>query len=201
MPSGLVIFGYRKNETTVTEAGVPAVETGMAFRLYAESSGNMAAAERGAVETGVAIANAAASEAVVNFELTNLAGVSTGLSGTMRVPANGHASRFLYQIEGFGSLPKPFRGVLRISTAASPGIAVVGLRGRYNERDDFLITTTHPQSESSPPSTAERFFPHLADGGGYTTHVILFNGLTDQASSGLLRFFNQSGQPLSPSLR
>jgi len=78
---------------------------------------------------------------------------------------------------------------------------VVGLRGRYNERNEFLITTTIPTNEASPATTAELFFPHLADGGGYRTQFVLFNGAIDQVSSGSLRFFGQAGQTLSLSVR
>ena len=108
---------------------------------------------------------------------------------------------FLNQIQGFSALPNPFRGVLRVSTSSAGGISVVGIRGRYNERGDFLITTTQAIDESRPASTTEQFFPHFADGAGYTTQFILFNGSADQASFGSLRFFTQSGQPLSLTVR
>jgi len=75
------------------------------------------------------------------------------------------------------------------------------LRGRYNERNDFLLTTTQPTIESAPLSSAEQYFPHFVDGGGYTTQFILYNGTTDQSSAGLIRFVGQSGQPLSLSVR
>jgi hypothetical protein len=108
---------------------------------------------------------------------------------------------FLGEISGLGNLPNPFQAIVRISTTSAPGISVVGLRGRYNERTDFLLTTTQPTIESAPSSSAEQFFPHFVDGGGYTTQFILYNGSTDQASSGLIRFFGQSGQSLSLAVR
>jgi hypothetical protein len=198
-PSGLGIFAFRNANVTVSEAGVPALRTGSAFRIYAESSGIVGAV--GSIQTGVAIANSSANAATVNFELSTLAGVSTGLTGAVTVPANGQIAMFLDQIPGLTALPNPFNGVLRASTSSPGGVSMVGLRGRYNERGDFLITTTQPSDESTAATPAELFFPHLADGGGYTTQFILFNGSTDQASSGSLRFFNQSGQTLSLSVR
>ena len=86
------------------------------------------------------------------------------------------------------------QGVLRISSAAA--ITVVGLRGRYNERGDFLITTTPPVAENEPASAAEMVFPHIVEGAGYTTQFILFSGRPAQASSGTLKFLSQAGQPL-----
>jgi hypothetical protein len=64
-----------------------------------------------------------------------------------------------------------------------------------------LITTTQSIDEATGASTAEQFFPHFADGGGYTTQFILFNGASDQSSSGSMKFFTQSGQTYSLTLR
>ena len=196
-PSGLIVFSFKNGGVTVAEAGVSAARTGLAFRLYAEVSD----AGSGSIQTGIAIANAAATNASVTFELNTLSGEPTGLTGSYTVPANGQVALFLSQIPGFGSLAAPFQGVLRISTTSPTGISVVGLRGRTNERGDFLITTTPPVDESSPATTAELVFPHLADGGGYTTQFVLFSGTADQSSSGALRFFAQNGQQLYLTLR
>ncbi len=202
-PSGVAIFSFRNGAgITVSEAGVPAVRAGAAFRLYTEASGFFNTSSIGSMQTGVAIMNASPASATVTFELSTLAGVSTGLTGTVTVPGNGQVAMFVGQIRGFENLPNPLQGVLRIASTSSPsGIAVVGLRGRYNERGDFLITTTQPSSESAGSTTSELFFPHFADGAGYTTQFVLFNGTTDQSSSGSLRFFSQSGVTLSLSVR
>jgi hypothetical protein len=194
-PSGLGIFNYRN----VSEAGVPGSPAGSAFRMFVESSGAFNASASGSMQTGVAIANASSTPATVNFELTTLTGSATGLTGSIVVPANGQVAMFLGQIPGFATLPNPFQGVLRVSTGTG-GISIVGLRGRYNERRDFLITTTPPNNESAqgPP---EVFFPHFADLGGYTTQFILYNGSTDQISTGSLRFFSQAGEALNLPVR
>ena len=170
---------------------------GTAFRLYAETSGNFAAV--GSIQTGVAVVNLSATAATVRVELNRLDGSSTGLTGTLSIPANGQAAMFLNQIPGFSSLQAPFQGVLRVSSSAP--ISVVGLRGRYNERNDFLVTTTPPVNEATPPSTALLFFPHVVDGGGYTTQFILFSSQPGQSSSGTMRLFSQSGEALDLILR
>jgi hypothetical protein len=51
-----------------------------------------------------------------------------------------------------------------------------GLRTRYNERTDFLLTITPASNESAPPTNVDLFSPHLVNGGGYTTQFILFSG-------------------------
>jgi hypothetical protein len=162
--------------------------------MYSEFSGTPG--QIGSIQTGVAIANPGTSTASVVFELNTLSGTSTGLTGSLSIPAGGQTSVFLSQIPGFGSLTTPFKGVLRVSTSSSQGISVIGIRGRYNERGDFLLTTTQPTDESRPPA-GPQYFPHFADGGGYTTQFILFNGGADQASAGALRFFSQSGLQIS----
>ncbi len=177
---------------------MPALAAGSAFRVYAEASGDFAASAVGSIQTGIAIANTAPSEVPVTFELTSLSGASTGLTGSVTVPNNGQVAMFLNQIDGLEALGLPFQGVLRISSLTP--INVVGLRGRYNERGDFLITTTSPVDEATPASTNEMVFPHLVDSGGYTTQIILFSGAAGQTAVGNIRFFNQAGTRLNLSL-
>ncbi|MGI8785711.1 MAG: hypothetical protein ACR2L2_18920 [Acidobacteriota bacterium] len=201
-PAGLSVFSFRQAGIVVTEGGVPTLRPTTAFRMYAES------AQVGAIQTGVAVANNSPTPVAVNFELTTLAGGSTGLTGTETIGGNGQTAKFLNQIQGFGSLASPFQGILRISTASAAGVAVIGLRGRTNERGDFLITTTPPADETAAASNAELDFPQFVDNGGYTTQFILFSSTASPTAAGIfgrfrataplngtLRFFNQAGQP------
>ncbi|MBI2149402.1 MAG: CotH kinase family protein [Acidobacteria bacterium] len=190
LPEALAIFSFKKDGVTVSEAGVPAIPSGPAFRMYVESG------EGGAVQSGIAVVNFSNTPAVVNFELGTLAGESTGLTGVITVPANGQSAMFLNQVQGFATLPASFKGVLRASTSSTAGISMIGLRGRYNERGDFLITTTSPVLESSNPPSGELLFPHFVDSGGYTTQFILFSGYAGQSPSGTVRYFSQAGLPM-----
>src|SRR5207248_1477398 len=52
-PSGLAIFSFRNGGITVTQAGVPAVPAGTAFRLYSEAAGT--APLPGSIQTGLAV--------------------------------------------------------------------------------------------------------------------------------------------------
>ena len=190
-PSGLAIFSFRKNGIVVSEAGVPPVAAGSAFRLYAEAAGT--------IRTGIAITNNSAFDATVALELSQLNGSSTGLTGTISIPANGQVAKFLDEVQGFGSLQTPFQGVLRVSSSAS--ISVMGLRGRNNERNDFLITTIPSVNEAAPASNGPVYFPHIADSGGYTTQFILFSGQPGSSSAGAIQLFSQSGTTLSVTLQ
>src|SRR5262249_734417 len=96
-PSGVGVFSLRNAGVTVTEAGIPAARTASAFRLYAESSGDFAHSQVGSVQTGVAIANSGTNPAIVNLDLSDLDGTSTGLTATITVAPNGQSALFLNQ--------------------------------------------------------------------------------------------------------
>jgi hypothetical protein len=197
-PSASTVFSYSQNGVTVSGASVQMQPPGTAFRTYAEvtsSTSNTGGA--GAIQSGIAITNNSSTSATVNFEVNSLNGFSTGLTASVVVPASGHTSKFVHEL--FPTLSLPFRGVLRASSSNS--IFVVSLRTRYNERGDFLITTTAATNEASASSSGELMFPHIVDRGGYTTQFILFSGLASQSTAGTLRFFGQDGQPLSLTVR
>lgn len=191
-PSALVVFSYRPPGAgvTVSEAGVPGIR-GNAFRMYVEATSN--ASSVGTIQTGLAISNLAPTATTATVDLINLDGTATGLPAVnLTLPANGQVARFAHELFSMGSL-FPFKGLIRISGGTTSGLSVVGLRGRYNERGEFLITTTPPSNEAATASSAELLFPHLVNGGGYTTQFILFSGTAGQSSTGNLRFVRQDG--------
>jgi len=190
-PAGLLVLSNKTRGVTVSEAGVPATGPATDVRIYAEASGAPSL-----ISTGVAVANATTIPVTVNFELSTLAGGTPILGGRITIPGDGQIAKFLDEIPGLEKLPLPFQGILRISAAFSPGIAVLGLRTRYNENKDFLMTTIPATSENALVSTAEVVFPHFVDNGGFSTQFILFSGYKGQQSSGQIRFFGQNGQPL-----
>ena len=192
-PVGAAIFSYHNAGITVSEAGTPSITAGSAFRLYAEADTS------NAIQTAVAVENAGSSDTSVNFELMRLDGTSTGRSGQLVVPASGQRALFLIQIPGFESLPMPFKGVLRISSGDA-NIAVLGVRSRWNERGDFIFTTTGATNESAPAHST-LVFPQIVDGAGYTTQFITFSGTPAEPPSGNLQLFTQSGGSLGISLR
>jgi hypothetical protein len=197
--SAVAVFSFRRAGITVTESGVAATAPGSGFRLFVESSGNFNAADPGSLQTGIALTNLTEAAALVTLDLTTLSGASVG-TGTVVVPAKGQRAMFLNQLPGFSTLPSPFQGVLRIA-APSGSISVIGLRGRYNERRDFLIATTPAINEATVGFDGDAYFPYLAEGGGYTTQFILSSPPGNSGSSGWLRFYAERGVPLNLSLK
>src|SRR5262249_26471573 len=167
-PVGVAIFSYHNAGITIAEAGTPTMGLGSAFRMYAEAD------KTNLIVSAIAVENAGVSDATVNFDLTDLNGKAMGLSGQLVIPANGQRALFLNQIPGFESLPLPFKGVLRASTA-NGNITVLAIRSRSNERGDFIFTTT-PATNENAPASSQLMFPHIVNGGGYSTQFIMFSG-------------------------
>ena len=187
-PAALALFSFRNGETTITETAVVAAPPATAFRLYAETFGTTGAI--GSIRTGLALANSSGAPATVTLELHNLDGSSTGLLGTLTIPANGQAATFLNLIPGFASLQPSFMGIVNLTSTAS--LSVAAIRERHNERAEILISTT-PPVDASTSSTAGLLFPLIVDSGGYTTQLVLFSARAGQRSSGELRLLSSSG--------
>jgi beta-lactamase superfamily II metal-dependent hydrolase len=189
-PSGLVIFSFISGGVTVSEAGVPALPEGSAFRVYVESSG--APEQIGSVRSGVAITDTSGAFNTVTLELANLDGSLALAAEELSIPPSGQVSRFLDELF---SVPDNFSGVLRVTSTAD--VAVVGLRLRINTASDIKMTTTPPSNEVSATTTADTYFPHIVDSGDWSTQFILYSGTAGQTSSGSLSFIDQAGQALN----
>ncbi|HYR44941.1 MAG TPA: hypothetical protein VER98_18065, partial [Terriglobia bacterium] len=187
-PVPSTVFSFIERGVTVTESGASSIGMASSFRIFAEYAG--------ALRTGLGIANTGLLPANVRFELFDLMGQSTGYLGSMQLPANGHRSLFIDEIPGFQNLPSSFRGVLRVSS--NTPVSVIGLRGRYNERGDFLISTTPAVADDATSTTAEHAFPQIVSGGGYTTEFVLMSRSGGSEGTVLLR--SQSGDELPLSM-
>ena len=191
-PSGLVVFSYVQDGKTVSEAGVPALPKGSAFRVYVEASGTPDQA--GSIRSGLAITNTASTSNTVTLEVTRLDGSLAVAPSSLSLPPSGQMARFLDQVF---SLPDNFSGVLRVTSTTE--VAMVALRLRVNERGELKMTTTSPSNEMDPSTSQDRFFAHLADSVGWSTQFILFSGTAGQNSSGTLSLTDASGEPLERS--
>jgi hypothetical protein len=191
-PSAFAEFFLTTAGLTVTQASVQAHTPASSLRTFVETSGVPGAPL--SIQSGLALTNTSTTTATATLELMESSGASTGLATTVSIPPSGHISMFLHQL--FPVMPPSFRGVLRVNAGPTP-LAVVALRSRYNETGRFLITTTPVANEASAATSADLIFPHITDGGGYTTRFALFSATAGQTSNGTVRFFNRSGQQLT----
>ena len=179
---------------TISEATISPAELGTAFRTYVEVVGEPGAV--GSIQSGIAIASVplvpTLDRTTVTLELTRLDGSLVEVVEIEIFPS-GQRAFFVDEIFDLELLGSPFQGILRIS--ATDRVTVAALRGRTNERSQFLMTTTPPTNEGGTTTTTELFFPHLVDGGGWTTQTILFSGIAGQVADGAMRFFGTDGSP------
>jgi hypothetical protein len=185
-PDGILVYRYLQNGIIASETGVPAVQPAGGFRTYAN--------EAAGVRTGIALANTSGSPNTVTLSLSNAAGEDFGMTASLNLPANGHRALFLDEIPEFSSLPADFRGVLRV-VAGGSSLSIVALRGEYNQRGDFLMSTVPVIDDQAAAMTSIQVFPQVVDGGGYTTEFVLFS--TSPANTGgTIQLHQQSGSPL-----
>jgi hypothetical protein len=117
-----------------------------------------------------------------------LDGSPTGLpTATTNLPPGGEFSEFVNEL--FPSMPASFQGLVNL-TASSP-VAVVSLRGNYNERDEFLTTTTPPINYALASSQSFSF-PQVVNGEGFSTQIVVFG---QNVGSGQLELMSSSGAP------
>jgi len=161
-PGGMALVAYRSSGVTVTEAAVPAMQESSGFRVYAETAGEFG--EVDSIQTALAISNSAQTSAHVELEFLTPDGEPTGKNLPITLAARGHAIVPIHE---------PFRGWVRIS--GSP-VGLVGLRGRYNERSDLLLTAMPAVSETTAISASGVVFPQFASGNGNTTQFIFLGG-------------------------
>ena len=151
-PSGLAIIDFRENNLLVSEACVPASGVITSGRIYAEI--------RSTINTGIAIANPTNQTATITFFFSDSSG-DFGPNATT-IPPNGHIATFLNEapFNGRSSLTGTF------TFSSNIPVSVLAMRGRVNERGEFLLTTLPVTDLSAPPSAAPIIFPHFAAGGG-----------------------------------
>jgi hypothetical protein len=178
LPAGQAIFGFSQNGVLISETAVLGTTPILAGRIYAEVSGT--------VNTGLALANPNSQPATITFYFTDFNGVSSMPPGTMTLNANSQVAVFLSQAPF--NATAPFRGTFTFTSSVP--IAAIVLRGFTNERFEFLTTSLPVADLNGPVQNQPIVFPHYADGGGWTTQIILVNS-TEFTMNGSIQFFGQ----------
>jgi hypothetical protein len=189
--SGLAIFGFSNNGIVVSETGVPASAPITSGRIYVRVNGPL--------NTGIAFANPNQVPAVISFYFTDLNGNTTN-QGSFSLNGYSQIAAFMNQapFNAAGSMEGTF------TFSSSGPVAAIALRGLTNERGDFIMSTLPVSPLPATQVNNPVVLPQFADGGGWTTQVILTN-LYDTPTSGFLQFFGpgdrtQGGSVLSMSL-
>jgi hypothetical protein len=206
VPYATAVFSFQKNGITVTEAGVPASPPTVLARVFIDYRVDVLAlpgqSTSGAIDinTGIAIVNTGASAANVAYTLRDTTGYVLTI-GNGSVAAGAHFAKFINQLTDVApnfNLPSNFQNTTQFGTleiASDQPLSVLALRGTNNQRNDFLITTTPVADLTQAASSSPAFFPQFADGGGYTTSLVLLN-TSNRTERGTLQVFDNNGSPL-----
>jgi hypothetical protein len=187
-PAGSAIFALRQNGILVSEVSVAATSTMTSGRIHAEISG--------AVNAGLAIVNPNSIAAMISFYFTDASGNPAG-AGFTTVSAGQQIAQFLDQPPFKVYSTPSFQGSFTFTSSVP--VAVIALRGFSNERGEFIMSVLPVVDTASPPSRGTVVVPHFADGGGWSTQVLLINP-TDTAMTGSVEFADQLGRAASVSI-
>ncbi len=200
---GTAVFAYSENGVTVSEAAVPASPPTTSTLFFVDyRTGATIPGSSGMVDvcTGFAVANPGAGPATITYTLRGLAG-DVIARGRGRLDKGAHLARFVHQLPdeapGF-LLPPSFPtsigfGTLQLSSDLP--LSVVALRLTTNQRGDSLMTSIPTADQRKPPVSAPVYFAQFADGGGYSTSLILLN-TSSSVETGAVRLFADDGSPL-----
>lgn len=181
-PFGAGVFRLGLNDVVVSESGVPSSALTPGARIFIDRTAGR--------DTGVALANPANIPVNVTLRAFNLDGVTPASAArVVPLPARGHLAAASAGL--VGELPAGFTGVLSIE-APTP-IAALALRFLTNERSD-LIMMTLPVADLTRPAPFPVIFPHIADGGGFQTQLLLL--APPSTALTVATFSDSSGQPL-----
>jgi len=205
-PYGTAVFRLTQGGVIVSEAAVPASPPTKRSRIFIEYRANVTSPSgqfQGAitVNTGFAVANTGSTAASTTYRLKNASGQLIA-SGTGAVGAGEHFAKFINELSsvaaGF-SLPAGFETGIAFGTLdidSDQPLSVMALRLTYNQRGEGLFTSTPVADLNAQPAAGEVSFPQLADGGGYSTAIVLLNP-TNQVQGGRLEFRDDAGAPLA----
>lgn len=207
-PYGTAVFSFKQNGAIVSEAGVPASPPTTLARIFIDYRSAVAAVpargESGTVDinTGIAAVNNGSAMANVTYTLRDLQGIVI-TTGHGTIAAGRHFACFIDQLKERAApdftFPSDFKSANQFGTLeinSTQPLSVVALRGTTNQRGEFLITTAPAANLMQPWNLSPMYFPQFADGGGYTTSLILLNTSTD-IETGTLRILHDNGAPLT----
>ena len=206
VPYALAIFSFKQNGVTVCEAGVPASPPTRSARIFVDYRAAVPAVTgrpdsgRIDVNTGIAVVNSGTDGANVTYSLRGINGVTLS-TGHGVIAGGGHFAKFINQLQEVAPdfiLPSGFElttqfGSLEI-TSDRP-LSILALRMTTNQRNEALLTTTPVADLTQPLPQGPVYFPQLADGGGYTTTLLLLN-TSSETETGTIQILDDKGVPL-----
>ena len=136
----------------------------------------------------------------LTYTLRNTAG-ATLATGHGTLAAGAHLATFIDLLNTVAPdfvLPANFQTAIQFASmdiSSDQPISVLALRMTTNQRNEALFTTTPTADLTKATTNSVIFFPQFADGGGYTTSLVLLN-TSNATETGTLQLLNDNGNPL-----
>ncbi|MBZ5554985.1 MAG: DUF11 domain-containing protein [Acidobacteriia bacterium] len=204
---GTAVFSLTQNDTVVSEAGVPASPPTTAAVMFIDFRPNLPAKtdhrEAGliSINTGLAVANPGTTAA--NLVLTLRSGAGETLATGHAVLGEGnHQAMFVDQLPQWATdfvFPSDFGTETQLGTlsvTSDQPVSMVALRLTLNQRGETLLTTTPVADMTQAATSAPLNFAQVADGGNFTTALVLMNPGA-AVETGTIRLFQNDGTPLA----
>src|SRR5438093_8220667 len=173
----------RQNGILISETAAVASPTIQHGMIYVDATSG--------ARTALAIANAGTNDAVVSFSLTGPDGLTIG-QGTTVVPARTQIAQFVDERPFNSGSPK----AILIFDSSTP-VFVGAMRTLTNERFEFIASALPVIDANISSGTV--VIPQFADGGGWTTQIVMINPST-QIMRGSLQFIDQQTRAVVNSL-
>ncbi len=205
-PYATAVFSLRQNGFVVSEAGVPASPPTTKGEFFVDFRNNVSAKtdqdDSGtiSVDTGVAAVNRGNATANITYTLKDTSG-NVVVTGHGTLTAGAHFAKFIDQLNTVAAdfvLPGNFATLTQfgsLTIQSDQPLSIQALRLTVNQRGDTLITSTPIADLNKAAQNGPSYFPQLADGGGWTTKIILLN-TTTATETGQLQLFGDGGSPL-----
>jgi len=205
-PYGTAVVSYAQNGVILSEVGVPSSPPTTSARVFIDFRTGVSAQDSHsqsgtiAVNTGFAVVNRGTGVANITYVLRNYLG-KTLATGNGTLPQGAHRALFidqLYKVAPNFNLPPGFStntGFGTLDATSDQPLSILALRLTTNQRGETLLTSTPIADLTKTPPSGPLYFPHLADGGGYKTSIILLN-TSAVTETGTLRIYNNDGSPL-----
>jgi photosystem II stability/assembly factor-like uncharacterized protein len=202
-PYGTAVFSLKQNGITITETGVPASPPTTKARIFidyreqANSVPGRVEAGKIDINTGIAFVNYGSATANVTYRLRDLSGYLLA-TGHMTIAAGHHIARFIDQLQDLApdfSLPSNFKSAIcfaSLEVSSTQPLSILSIRMTTNQRNEILYTTTPMADDTHPQNSDSLYFPQFADGGGYTTTLVLLN-TSDQVETGTFEIRDNNG--------
>ncbi|MDD5544138.1 MAG: hypothetical protein PHX83_13285 [Acidobacteriia bacterium] len=206
---GTAVFSLTQNGVVVSEVGVPASPPTTHGRIFIDfrsgvaAKGNELDAGTINIDTGMALVNRGNATAHIAFNVQDSTGIGIpGANGGGTLAVGAHTALFIDQLNtlapGF-NLPSNFPTATKFGSldiTSDQPLSILALRSTTNQRSDVLLTSTPVVDMTQSPGSGPMLFAQFADGGGFTTLLILLNP-TNAVESGTLHFFLDNGTPLT----